>query len=290
MKKQILSILTMSLVLMALFIPSMMAEEEAINRMYAIIQEQRGYAREQLRVNQMEYSDGAWTFSVTVLDHPEDEDGLLVGQMDAAGNVMMLEGPSKISLDRQLEIDLKGGFTREDGYLLLPKVREKWLPILDSLSPEELSGIFDKYVAAVRMQTSLPGEGAIPFDQAKEAALSHLAALPGWSRGQAEMFKIIITAYCVPEDIGRPVYFFFFRRHSPMEDAYSSQRVLEKYWADLKKAFGGEAPIQFSVLVDASNGELAEPIVLDYAPIRFHYLDFFIRTPEFVQAVEAGRS
>lgn len=44
MKKQILSILTMSLILMFLFIPSMLAEEEAMNRLYAILQEQRLHA------------------------------------------------------------------------------------------------------------------------------------------------------------------------------------------------------------------------------------------------------
>ncbi len=290
MKKQILSILTMSLLLMAFFIPSAMAEEEIINRLYAIIREQRGYTREQLSVNQMEYSDGVWGFSVTVLDHPEDEDGLLVGEMDAAGNLMTLEGPQKTSLDRQLESDLKACFNRDEGYLLLPKVREKWLPILDGLPPEELSRIFDKYVAAIRVPLSLPQEGAIPFDQAREAAISQLASEPGWSRAQAEMFRLAITAYCTPKDIGRPVYFFLFAQHSPIEDAYASARAMERYAKELKKAFGGEAPIQFAVLVDAANGELAEPIVLDYAPIRFHYLDFFIRTPEFVQAVEAGRS
>ena len=60
-------ILTMSLILIFLFIPSMLAEEEAMNRLYAIIQEQRGYTREQLSVNQMEYSDGRWGFSLTRL-------------------------------------------------------------------------------------------------------------------------------------------------------------------------------------------------------------------------------
>ena len=67
MKKQMLSILPISLILIFLFIPSMLAEEEAMNRPYDIIQEQRGYTREQLSVNQMEYSDGRWGFSLTRL-------------------------------------------------------------------------------------------------------------------------------------------------------------------------------------------------------------------------------
>lgn len=80
MKKQMLSILTMSLILIFLFIPSMLAEEEAVNMLYSILQKQRGYTREQLSVNQMEYSDGRWGFSLTIIDHPEDEDGLVPGR------------------------------------------------------------------------------------------------------------------------------------------------------------------------------------------------------------------
>ena len=91
MKKQMLSILPISLILIFLFILSMLAEEEAVNRLYALVQEQKGYTREQLSVNQMEYSDGRWGFSLTIIDHPEDEDGLLVGQMDAAGSLLTLE-------------------------------------------------------------------------------------------------------------------------------------------------------------------------------------------------------
>ena len=279
-------ILTMSLILMFLFIPSMLAEEEAVNKLYAILQEQRGYTREQLSVNQMEYSDGRWGFSLTIIDHPEDEDGLLVGQMDAAGRLLMLEGPQKISWDRQLENDLKACFNRDDGYLLLPKVREKWLPILDALSPEQLSRIFERYVAVVRLEISLPDPEAMPYTDAYEKALSHLADLPGWSGEQARMFRLAICAYYAPEDIGYPVYFFFFQRHSPMEDAYASESARKKYDKELRKAFGGDAPYQFSLIVDAKDGNLVEPAMFDYVPTKYHYLDFFIRTPEIIQAAK----
>ena len=286
MKKQMLSILPISLILIFLFIPSMLAEEEAMNRLYDIIQEQRGYTREQLSVNQMEYSDGRWGFSLTIIDHPEDEDGLLVGQMDAAGRLLMLEGPQKISWDRQLENDLKACFNRDDGYLLLPKVREKWLPILDALSPEQLSRIFERYVAVVRLEISLPDPEAMPYTDAYEKALSHLADLPGWSGEQARMFRLAICAYYAPEDIGYPVYFFYFEQHSYMEDAYASDRAMGRYQEKLKRAFDGDAPRRFSIMINAVDGSLVELPVFDYVPIKYHYLDFFIRTPEIIQAAK----
>ena len=286
MKKQSAAILAMSLILMFIFIPPLMAEEEAMNRMYAIIQEQRGYTREQLRLNQMEYSDGLWGFSLTIKDHPEDEDGLLVGQMDATGKLLLLEGPQKTSLDRQIENDLKACFNRDDGYLLLPKVREKWLPIIEGLSEEALSHVYESYVALIRMKISLPGPEALPYEEAYEMALSHLAALPGWSDEQARMFRLAICAYYAPEDIGFPVYFFYFEQHSYMEEAYATDRAMGQYQEKLKKAFDGDAPRRFSIMVDAADGNLIESPVFDYAPVKYNYLDFFIRTPEIMQAAK----
>ena len=89
---------------------------------FAMLERETGYTRDQLVGNQMVFEDGVWYFSVTIKDHPEDEDGLLIGEMDKDGNLIGMDGPEKISLETQLEEDLKSCFNREDCYIRLAEV------------------------------------------------------------------------------------------------------------------------------------------------------------------------
>ena len=51
-------------------------------------------------------------------------------------------------------------------------------------------------------------------------------------------------------------------------------------------ALGGVAPRRYSIMINAVDGSLVELPVIDYVPIKYHYLDFFIRTPEIIQAAK----
>lgn len=253
---------------------------KAWERVFALVQQKTGYTQQQLQKGNLVYSDDMWAFSLILIEHPEDEDGLLVGQMDKAGNLLNLSGPEKISFDRQLENDLKNCFNRSDCYLRLAEVHSKWKPTLKVLPEDQLSEIFPRYVDVIRLNITAPDAEAIPYDTAYASALQFLAEQPGWSIRQSNMFRLSISAYYAPEDIGRFVYFFYFEQHARFEETYSTDRVMSRYQAELNEAFGGAAPRRIAVMVDAADGSLVEPPLFDYAPVKFHYLDFFIRSEE----------
>lgn len=286
--KKILVLLLVSILLIT-SLPALAedaAQSQAWDEIFALLEKETGYAQNQMTKGQLVYERGVWGFSVIITDHPADEDGLLVGQMDNQGQLTILQESEKISLDAQLQADLKACFNREDCYLLLAAVHDKWLPILQSLSEDQLSKIFQRYVAIIRLNISTPSDGTITYGDAYNAALQHLAQQPGWSEEQAHMFRLSISAYYTPEDIARPVYFFNFEQHSYFEEAYESDADMNRYKAALKKAFGGEAPRHFSIMVDAMDGSLVEAPIYDYAPIQYHYLDFLIRPEEMINAQE----
>lgn len=284
--KKILVLLLANLIMMINLsaIAENAAEAQAWDQVFVLVEEETEYSKHQLEKGQLVYESGVWVFSLLVKDHPNDEDGLLVGQMDDKGSLLSLHGPNKISLNQQLERDLKSCFNRVDCYLLLAAVREKWLPILQPLSTDQLDELIASYVSVIRLSIAIPNDNAIAYNDAYDAALQHLAQQPEWNDEQVGLFRMSMSAYYTPEDIGRPVYFFFFEQHSYMEDAYSTDQAMNNYIRDLEKAFNGEAPYRISIMVDAANGDLVELPIYDYAPVQYHYLDFLIRTDEIIQA------
>lgn len=146
------------------------------------------------------------------------------------------------------------------------------------------------YAAVIDLNITTPDENGISYDDAYHAALQCLAQQPGWSDEQTKMFRLAISAYYTPEDIGRPVYLFYFDQHSYFEKAYETDSAMNKYQAELRKAFGGDAPRQFSVVIDAADGSLVEPPIFDYAPVQYRYLDFLIRPEEMIQPAKGAPS
>ena len=256
---------------------------------YAALEKETGYTRNQLDPNQLVFEDGQWYFSVTVRDHPEDEDGLLIGEMDRDGNLLVLDGPSKITLESLLEEDLKSCFNREDCWKRLAEVCEKWEKKLSVLSAEQKAVIWDKYVKVVELGIMLPPEGALDFAAAYETALKEAAAAEGWTAEMIHMFRHTISACYEPE--GSPAWFVYLEQHSWFEPEYESDAAMEQYDRELEAAFAAvnqKPPIKIGILIDAFTGELMEKPMLDYIPEEYNYLDFLIRTDEAVASI-AGK-
>lgn len=273
----------MSLMLPLLAGAQLQSEVQAWDQIFPLVERETGYAERQLEKQQIEYEAGVWAFSLLISDHPTDEDGLIVGQIDQVGNLLYLHGSEKISMDRQLENALKLCFNQYDCYLRLKEVHDTWKPVLEKLPEDQLNKIYPSYVAVVNLSMPSSDDAAISYDDAYEAALQYMAQQPGWSDEKARMFRLAISAYYIPEDIKKTVYFFYFEKHSLFEEAYSTERAMNKYRAELNEAFEGTPPYRFSLMVDANNGELIETPVIDYHS-EFHYLDFIIRTEKIKQA------
>ena len=259
---------------------------EAWDMAFALVERETGISRDLLRKGQIVYEDGVWGFSVVLLDPPEDEDGLYVGEMDNSGNLIELDYPSKINLDQQLERELKACFHRENSYLYLADVCAKWNEKLASVSREELDKIWPQYVGVVRRGITVPPDNVLDIAAARRLGLEGLVKAAGWTEDMPGLFVEWVCAYYVLE--GTPVYYFGLSQHSWLEDAYSTDAAMAKYDKELEKAFsavGQKDPRYIGIVVNAVTGELYEKPMMDYAPIQFNYLDFLIRTEEAVASI-----
>ena len=283
-------------VLLAMFLPftaipvvSQAEESDAWSMALALVEQEMGYAADELEKNQLVYNDGMWSFSVTIIDHPLDEDGLIVGQMDAGGKKISLSSPSKISLEQQLMNDLKSCFNRDDCYLLLADVCERWNERLTGASEEVLADIWTKYRSVLALGITIPPDDVMSYDTVYASSWKQVAAAEGWPKEVEDMFRLTISAYYILDDI--PVYFFYFERHSYFETAYSTDAAMERYRKALNEAFAAidqQPPLRIGFLIHAQTGKLVEQPMLDYAPAQFHYLDFLIRTQEALSSIGIG--
>lgn len=263
-------------------------ESSEWDMVYTLLEKETGYTRNQLIESQLVFEDGEWLFSVIIKDHSEDEDGLLIGEMDSNGNLINLSGPEKINLDTQLENDLKACFNREDCWLCLAEVCQKWEKKLSTLSEEQKSTIWERYLKTVERGITPPPEDALDFPAAYETALKKAAEAEGWTEEMIHMFRHCISAYYVLD--GSPVWFIYLEQHSWFEPEYESDADMNQYEKELNAAFAGlnqETPIKIGILIDACTGELMEKPMLDYIPEEYHYLDFLIRTDEAVASIRS---
>ena len=272
---------------MVLTLGAACADDEAgWNLAYAMLERETGYTRDQLSPGQIMHENGQWAVSVTVIDHPEDEDGLLVCEMDDNGKLLSMEGPEKINLDRQLEMQLKDCFHREDCAWRLAEVCTKWKVKLEDVSDEEKAEIWPRYLAVVDRGIIVPPEDALDYSTAVNRAMDAAAARLDWTENLPRMYVPIITACCML--YGEPVWFVYLEEHSRFEKEYESDRAMKKYDQELDEAFakvGQKPPRRIGIVIDAFTGELKEKPMLDYIPVEFNYLDFLIRTKEAVESI-----
>lgn len=256
---------------------------------FALIEKETGYTRDQLEKVTLVYGNGQYAFSAKIINHPADEDGLLVGEMDASGNKISFTGPEKIDVGAQVQRDLKNCFNRRDCYLLLADVCADWNEKLASADEETMEMIWEPYRAILAMGITTPPDDVIDYDTAYTAAWTELTAYKNWTADAEELFRLTISAYYVLND--EPVYFFYFEDHSYFEDAYSTDAAMKRYEKKLAAYFAEinqQAPCKIGVVISAKTGKLVEPPMMDYIPVQYHYLDFMIRTEEAVASIAQG--
>ena len=254
---------------------------------FAVLERETGLSRDEVRTYQIFYEDGIWSFSVVMKNHPEDEDGLLVFETDDNWNLISMEGPEKINLDRQLEIELKDCFHRDDCAWRMAEVCAKWQVKLEGVSQEQKSKIWPRYLAVIDRGIIVPPEGALDYNTALAAARDAASERMGWKGIDMETLFVPGLSACYVLD-GTPVWFIYLEDHSYFEEEYSTDRAMKKYQERLKEAFAGVGqvpPCKIGIVIDAFTGELKEKPMLDYIPVEFHYLDFLIRTDEAVASI-----
>ena len=255
---------------------------------FAMLEREKGITRDQADPCQIIHEDGVRVFSVILKEHPEDEDGLLVCDMDEDGNMISIEGPEKINLERQLENDLKACFHREDCAWRMAEVCARWQVKLACVSEAEKERIWPLYLGVVGRGIIAPPEGALDYNAALNAAMGAASARMGWTEAidLNTMYVPCITA-CYMLD-GEPVWFVYLEDHSYFEKEYSTDRAMKQYQARLEEAFATVdqvPPCKIGIVIDAFTGELKEKPMLDYIPVEFNYLEFLVRTDEAVASI-----
>ncbi|NLO83967.1 MAG: hypothetical protein GX096_00845 [Clostridiales bacterium] len=283
MKKK-LSLFLMLACILCLFAGTAQAEKldssEAEDIIFGLFESNFGYSRDQLKINAFGYdkNTGIWTMSALLIDCPQDEDGLFLAEIDNSGNIAgEFKASEKISLSIQMSNTLRECNFRDDCYMMMAKWTEQWTPMLDTLIAEDTfapEGLVDHDLEVLKLGVSMPAEGSISFDKAWELAKGYIMNQSNWSMEAIELYRMRISCYYTPADIGKPVYFFY----------YATPEYTDKNKAKLKELFGETYPLSISLMVDAVDGSLVETPIQAFPGEEYFYLDCLIRTDAIIEA------
>ncbi|NLO83963.1 MAG: hypothetical protein GX096_00825 [Clostridiales bacterium] len=276
MKKYLSRILIVTCVL-ALCVGSALGEikeSEVEDRVYDLIEQHTEYRREQLQTLQYVWiKDGEyWAMSTLLVDRPENIDGVFNVNIDSDGDLVGKIGlPQETTVLVQISTEMIDCLREADGYLRLAEWNEKWSARSGEYSLDDMHP-FNR--GMIGLGFTKPAPGSIPYEEAFKQAHAYLAQQTGWDESITELFEIILSGYYTPKGIGIPVYNFFF------DWIYSDEST-----ETLRDYFGEPYPVSISVMVNALDGSLVEPPVIDFRPAQFSYTHFFVRTDEFLEAV-----
>ena len=274
--KQFHLITQMALVILTLSASITAYAEAPMDQIYQYVEEQLGYTREELALNQTaETEEGGLVFSLKLKEADPATNGLVIGELDAQGNFIRLEGPQAIDLRTQYVNDWqKNRFHYDTLYDLV----QRWRPIVDALSPEELAE-FDsrKHIRTIETfvhhDFRLPGSEHIAYEDAVAHAREALLQLPGWTQEKVGLMGISAEAFHVPLGMEQPVYQFIFERASSVEQSKAAlsdgpYTFDQDAWVAKEQAvFGDNHPWRISIRIDAQTGAVVGTILVEYPPV-----------------------
>ena len=266
------------------------SEAEARAAAYQYCEEQFAYPKNSQEIYEIFYRDeGGWSFGIRVLE----EDGTVMeyvrGEMDKNGKLLSLNKRGDITLNEQLQDDLRRcARSYEDMYAF----KQKWERRLgQGIEVKEASkGQRDEpdrrqnapLTALIRHDIRLPSPADISYEDAKKKSEEAILALPGWTREMLDHLRISLEVYHVPVGSDRPVYEFVYRVASSVGhvEAIVSGIDYDATYDRLEKAetriFGQAIPWNVNVRIDAQTGEQASDIYVDIPPTRYRDSDFIL--------------
>lgn len=263
---------------------------ERENRMWAWVD---ALLPEQTELNPGEYDhnqivgdpDNGWNFSIVLKEHPADTNGLYVYHLTPAGELVLLEGPTTLTPSQQAIAALITCHG-EGYYMQLAQVVQDWKDRFDELEwYDDIELTHPDILDILKLDIRFPEEGMIAYEEALAAAKDYLLAQPGWTEESLTHFMMFLSAYMVPEDIGRPVWLFTLHKASNTPE---TQAMSSKAYSDyLDKLYsytinGKEEPVYISILIDAADGTPVEAPRFDYRPVKYIWTDFLVRPANFL--------
>lgn len=271
--------LVLALLMLLAFPSHSLGEEATTEKIFSLVEQQLGYTKDQLSVNQIqETTEGGLAFSLKIKDADPTTNGLIIGMLDKAGNLVEIKGPQSIDLRRQYQRDwVASHFSYEDIYALV----QKWRPIVNSMSPEELSEFdhkkqYNDLYGFLNHSVGLPTVEDLSHDEALACAKAEILKLPGWTQEKLDLFCVRTEVYHIPTGTERPAYFFIFGRVSLEFEEESDYKA----WAVKEKTvFGDAVPYSVCVHIDAQTGELIGNIWVEFPPTYFNDTMLIILNP-----------
>ena len=259
------------------------AEKEDIREiLYQYCESELGYTRENLTpYNIVQNEDGSWDFSFYVKNAEPGTNELVIGALDADGNLVEIKGPAPVSTMEWLNEQVsKCMFSYQDLY----ELKKQWEPKLDSLSEQDLADFesiqsFNPILDFLKLDIVLPDEKCIPYEAAKQKSIEIIEAMNGWKPEMTEHIDVMVELVYVPSGMDHPVYQFIYALAS---DVFFTKAALsgEEYTNEMSKKnrqmseeektiFGGSKnlPIHISIRIDAYTGEQVGETFLETPPV-----------------------
>ena len=259
------------------------AETEDIREiLYQYCESELGYTRENLTpYNIVQNEDGSWDFSFYVKNAEPGTNELVIGALDADGNLVEIKGPAPVSTMEWLNEQVsKCMFSYQDIY----ELKKQWEPKLDSLSEQDLADFesiqsFNPILDFLKLDIVLPDEQCIPYEEAKQKSIDVIEAMDGWKPEMTEHIDVMVELIYIPDGMDHPVWQFIYALAS---DVFYSKAVLseEEYTNEMsaknkqmmeeeKAVFGGSQnlPIHISIRIDAYTGEQVGETFLETPPV-----------------------
>lgn len=223
---------------------------------------------------------GAWHFEVSWKIRPEDMRSGFSGDVDPEGHFLHVSEPRWEHPAENLNREYKLTPHTHDA---LYRLREKWLPLLQSLSEEDNAYLADPnntYLVPVRdlmlQELVLPDETFLSREEAESAAIRAIEAVDGWKKELTAHIGLDLDVTHIPAGSGRPVWDLVndlagdaeFHRLCRSGAAVSDREFdrLDRQSDQDREAFGGSAPLYIFVRIDARTGELIGDVHFEMAP------------------------
>ena len=202
------------------------------------------------------------------------------GDVDPEGHFLHVSEPRREHPAENLNREYKLTPHTHDA---LYRLREKWLPLLQSLSEEDNAYLADPnntYLVPVRdlmlQELVLPDETFLSREEAESAAIRAIEAVDGWKKELTAHIGLDLDVTHIPAGSGRPVWDLvydlagdaefhrLFRSGAAVSDREFDR--LDRQSDQDRDAFGGSAPLYIFVRIDARTGELIGDVHFEMAP------------------------
>ena len=248
--------------------------------LYQYCESELGYTRENLTpYNIVQNEDGSWDFSFYVKNAEPGTNELVIGALDADGNLVEIKGPAPVSAAEWLNKEIRKCMLN---YQEIYQLKQQWEPKLDSI-PEKDMEIFDKIKAFnpildfLRLDIVLPDEKCIPYEEAKQKTINVIEAMDGWKPEMTEHIDVVTEVVYIPAGMDHPVYQFIYTMRSDVEllknNVYDREytdefnKKLDQMWAEEERAFNGQYPAKISIRIDAYTGEQVGETYIETPPV-----------------------